>query len=74
MEKITKTYEIFEYKELTKEIKKSVKDFLTSSLMRNQIMSGGRTDEKFLKALVKYVDKEVRLVGYFKNGEIASII
>ncbi len=73
MQKITKTYEIYEFDELSKEKQESIKKFNFDSFCRNRIVGGKKLDTKFMKALVKYVDKEVRKLPYFKNGEIASI-
>lgn len=73
MKKITKVYKIYKFEELSKKKQNSIKQFRFDCECRNMIMGGGQLHKKFIKALAKYVDKEVREFVYFKNGDIANI-
>ena len=74
MKTITKTYEVYNFNELDKEVQESVLNFKLNSECCNWTMSNkGFPKFEELKILMIYCKKQVKKLSYFKNGNLAII-
>ena len=74
MKTINKTYEIYSFDELDKEVQESLLNFQFNGECQNWFRGNGKfPSSKEAQALLKHVAKRIEQGDYFKNGDFVVI-